>query len=112
MLETLKDHPMLITLGTYALIQILKITLKKAQNGTFWKKYREYMPYVAILVGVVISAVFARFFGYTDEQIIELLRDAFYVGGSAVTIDQMLKLPERKLVEKGYLDTDKTNIIN
>ena len=103
MIETLKEHPWMLTLGIFALIQIVKIYLKKSKKGAFWMKYRDYVPYVAILLGIVISAVFAKYFGFSDSDLLNLLQDAFYVGGSAITVDQLLKLPEKMLRDKGYL---------
>jgi hypothetical protein len=114
MIEIFKEQPILVTLAIYAIIQITKIYLKKAKKGAFWRKYREYIPYVVILLGVCVSAVFARYFGYSDSDIMRLLQDAFYVGGGAVTADQMLKLPEKYLRDKGLLkpdEPDETNII-
>lgn len=108
----MKDHPWMVTLAIYAIIQITKIYLKKSKKTAFWTKYRDYIPYVAILLGIATSAVFAKYFGFSDSDLLNLMQDSFYVGGSAITLDQMLKLPEKWLRDRGIIQPDETNIIN
>lgn len=94
--ETAKELPFGMTLIFFAVIQIAKIVIKRYKDHAIWQKVREFVPYIALLLGGIFSLILAQYYGYTNDEIKLILQDAFYVGGGAVTLDQLLKPLEKR----------------
>jgi Mg2+/Co2+ transporter CorB len=97
MIEAIKDTPISISLVIFAVIQMVKIFVKQHQGSDLWRKYREYIPYGILVITGIFMWFLAHYFGYTNDQINNLLQDAYFVGSGSVMFDQLLKPVERRM---------------